>query len=191
MSSGRTSTDNCDITSKHPELIWSSTAATPLDYCHMDSPFLTQVKGMGSYTVPKIDIQVGASFQSNPGPGLQATFNATNAVVSPSLNRVLSGNAANVQVNLLPSNAVLSNFVTTPLTTASASAYYGDRVNQFDFRVGKIFRFGSRRASANLDIYNMFNSSAVLTESVAYATYRTPQIVIIPRFVKVSMQLDF
>ena len=37
----------------------------------------------------------------------------------------------------------------------------------------------------------MTNSSAVLTESVAYATYRTPQIVIIPRFVKVSMQLDF
>jgi len=35
------------------------------------------------------------------------------------------------------------------------------------------------------------NSSAVLTESTAYGTYRVPQIVMVGRFLKISAQLDF
>jgi hypothetical protein len=76
-------------------------------------------------------------------------------------------------------------------TAASAGALYGDRVNQVDLRVGKIFRFGPRRAAVNLDVYNALNSSAVLTESTAYGTFRVPQIVMVGRFLKVGAQLDF
>jgi len=136
--------------------------------------FLTSVKALSSYTLPKINIQVGGSFQSNPGPEVVANYNASNANVTPSLGRALSGGSANVQVNLV-----------SPGTT------YGDRVNQFDLRVGKVFRFGERRAAVNLDVYNVLNSSAVLTESQAYGTFRVPQIVIVGRFVKVSTQVDF
>jgi hypothetical protein len=68
---------------------------------------------------------------------------------------------------------------------------YGDRVNQVDMRVGKIFRFGPRRASVNFDMFNLLNSSAVLGESQAYGTFRLPQLVMMGRFVKVSAQLDF
>jgi hypothetical protein len=35
------------------------------------------------------------------------------------------------------------------------------------------------------------NSSAVLTESTAYGTFRVPQIVMVGRFVKIGMQVDF
>ena len=73
----------------------------------------------------------------------------------------------------------------------AAGARYGDRVNQVDLRVGKILRFGQRRTAVNLDVYNVLNSSAVLTESTAYGTFRVPQIVMVGRFVKVSAQLDF
>jgi hypothetical protein len=52
-------------------------------------------------------------------------------------------------------------------------------------------RFGPRRAALNLDVYNLLNSSAVLTESTAYATFRVPQIVMVGRFFKISAQLDF
>jgi len=89
-------------------------------------------------------------------------------------------------VNLFGSNALAA----TP-TTASAGALYGDRVNQLDLRVGKILRFGQRRTALNLDLYNAFNSNAVLTESTAYGTYRVPQIVMVGRFLKISAQLDF
>jgi hypothetical protein len=172
--------------SKLPELVSTATTALPLEYCHMNSLFLTQVKGLGSYTIPKVDIQLGGSFQSNPGPLVQATFNAPAALAAPSLGRPLSGNAPNAQVNLLPSNALAA----TP-TAASAGALYGDRVNQVDLRVGRIFRFGQRRTAVNLDVYNALNSSAVLTESAAYGTFRAPQIVMVGRFVKISAQVDF
>jgi hypothetical protein len=144
------------------------------------------LKALGSYTIPKWDIQLGGSLQSNPGPLVQATYNAPTALVAQSLGRPLSGSAQNAQVNLLRSNALAA----AP-ATASAGVRYGDRVNQVDLRIGKILRFGQARTVVNLDIYNVLNSSAVLTESTAYGTFRVPQIVIVGRFVKVSAQLDF
>jgi carboxypeptidase family protein len=186
VGTGRTSTDNCEIVPRLPELISTATTALPQGYCHIDSKFLTSVKGVGSYTFPKVDIQLGAGFQSNPGPLVQATYNAPTALAAQSLGRPLSGNAANAQVNLFASNAL----GVTP-TTATAGALYGDRVNQLDLRVGKIFRFSQRRTAVNLDVYNALNSSAVLTESTAYGTYRVPQIVMVGRFLKISAQLDF
>jgi hypothetical protein len=74
---------------------------------------------------------------------------------------------------------------------AAGADLYGDRVNQVDLRIGKIVRFGERRASLNFDVYNVLNSSAVLIESTAYRTFRAPQFVMTPRFVKISAQLDF
>ena len=40
-------------------------------------------------------------------------------------------------------------------------------------------------------LYNVLNPSAVLIESTAYRTFRAPQFVMTPRFVKISAQLDF
>jgi hypothetical protein len=129
---------------------------------------------------------ISGAFQSNPGPLAQATYIAPNALAAASLGRPLSGGAGNVQVNLLKSNALAE----TP-GTATAGDLYGDRVNQVDLRIGKIVRFGERRASLNFDVYNVLNSSAVLIESTAYRTFRAPQFVMTPRFVKISAQLDF
>ena len=38
---------------------------------------------------------------------------------------------------------------------------YGDRLNQVDFRVSKILRFGERRANVGVDLFNLFNTNAV------------------------------
>ena len=68
-------------------------------YCHVDTAFLTQVKFLGTYLVPKVDVQIAAAFRSLPGPNILANYVATNAEVQPSLGRPLSGGAANVTVN--------------------------------------------------------------------------------------------
>ena len=70
-------------------------------FCHVDSNFLTQVKFLGTYMVPKVDVQIAATFRSLPGPNILANYIATNAVVQPSLGRPLSGGAANATVNLV------------------------------------------------------------------------------------------
>jgi hypothetical protein len=68
---------------------------------------------------------------------------------------------------------------------------YGDRVNQFDLRIGKTIRFAGRRAAVNLDIYNLLNANPVMQENGAYAVWRTPQRIMDARLFKISGQLDF
>ena len=44
-------------------------------------------------------------------------------------------------------------------------AQYGDRLNQIDFRVTKIFRMAKGSIfEASVDVYNLFNSDAILTQ---------------------------
>ncbi|PYR30934.1 MAG: hypothetical protein DMF92_07070, partial [Acidobacteria bacterium] len=177
--------DNCDIVAKLPELISTNTSATPLSYCHVDTAFLTQVKGLGTYTIPKIGVQVSGSFQSVPGPLVAANFNAPNALVAPSLGRSLSGGSPNVTVNLI------KQYVITPSPLYAVGAVYGERMNQLDLRVGKLLKIGQTRSVISLDIYNALNSNAVLTESNAYAIFRQPQVILLARFAKISLQFDF
>jgi len=70
-----------------------------------------------------------------------------------------------------------------------------DRVNQVDFRVAKIVRLGRSRATIGVDIFNAFNSSAVLSRLQTYSPTSTawlrPTGVIDARFAKISGQLDF
>ena len=91
-------------------------------------------------------MQLSATFQSKPGPVLEANYAAPNAAVAPSLGRNLSGNAANVTVNLVEPGTLR-----------------GNRINQLDFRVAKSLRFGGLRTLIAVDLYNALNSSAVLT----------------------------
>ena len=88
-----------DSARKLPET-QSQLGAPYLPSGHAD--FLTQVKFFGSYTVPKVDVQVSGAFQSIPGPQLAANQVIANAPVKPSLGRDLIGGAANVTVNLVP-----------------------------------------------------------------------------------------
>jgi hypothetical protein len=168
VSTGRTLTDSCEIRNVLPE-------ADPTNpYCHVQGAFLTQAKFFGTYTIPRIDVQLAATFQSFPGPEIAANYNAPNSVVIPSLGRPLSGGAANVTVNLVEPGSM-----------------YGERTNQLDFRVAKTLRAGRTRTTLNLDIFNALNSSAVQTQNNNFAVWQTPTSIIMARFVRISAQFDF
>jgi hypothetical protein len=78
------------------------------------------------------------------------------------------------------------------VNTIEPGIMYGDRLNQVDLRLGKLFRFGGRRASVNFDLFNVFNANAVLTENFAYGpVWRQPLSILNPRLAKISANVDF
>ena len=71
---------------------------------------------------------------------------------------------------------------------------WGDRVNVIDLRLAKILRFGRTRTNVGVDVYNLFNSSAVLNYNQSYnpvGTWLVPTTVVAGRFAKISATLDF
>jgi hypothetical protein len=170
FSTGRTSTDNCQVLKNAPDL-----NPVGLPYCHQDTNLMgqTQVKLLGTYMVPKADVNFAATFQSVPGPSILANYLATNSVIQ-GLGRPLSGGAANVTVNLVQPGTL-----------------YGERANQLDLRFSRAITFGSRRLSGNFDIYNAMNVSTVIQENGNYATWRVPLRIIDGRLYKLSVQFDF
>ena len=99
-STGRTTTDSCAIREKLPE------TAMLNPFCDASTPWLTQIKFVASYSVPRIDVRFSGTLQNLPGPALSATYVASNALVAPSLGRPLSGGAANATVNLIAPGSV-------------------------------------------------------------------------------------
>jgi hypothetical protein len=167
VSTGRATTDNCEIV--------ANAGGNPSQRnCRVQAAFLTQVKLLGTYQIPVIALNLAATLQSTPGAVVAANRIYANAEVQPSLGRPLSAGAANVTIDLL-----------------NPGDMYQDRINQFDVRVGRSFRFGARRASVNLDLYNALNGNPVIQQNNNYAVWQTPQRIMDARLVKISGQLDF
>ena len=113
--------------------------------CAVTEPWITAVRGLASYTVPKVDVLVSGTFRSlrttipflqannsaTNGASLNANYNVPNTVVQTLLGRLPSGSNANG---------------TTIVNLVEPAQVYGERVTQIDMRFAKIFRFGGRRS---------------------------------------------
>jgi hypothetical protein len=182
LSTGRLSLDNCEVVSKLPETLLSAqnldsvttNVWLPASYCRQESPFLTQFKALGSYTVPKVDALVSASLQSVPGDQTLANYNLPTAVAARTLGRPLSGAAANMTLQLLEPGTM-----------------YGERINQLDLRFGKVLRFGRTRTTVSLDVYNATNSNTALSVNPNFAAFLRPTSILVPRMFKISGQFGF
>jgi hypothetical protein len=139
------------------------------------------VKFLGSYTVPKVDVQIGASYQSIPGIEYAAVYSAPNSDLSRS--------PASGGLGRLPTNGVATG--STSVNLLQPGSLYGDRFNQIDLRLGKILRLGHTRSNLSLDIFNLFNSAVISQASPVYVTWLAPQAVVAPRLLKVSWTFDF
>jgi hypothetical protein len=187
MSTGRAVTDNCEIAAKIPEVLLatgnrvvalpltSTNVWTPQQFCRQTGAFLTQVKFLGSYRIPRVGVLVSGTLQSLPGPPLQANYNAPNALVRQALGRDLSAGA---NQNL-------------PFNIAEPGQLYGERANQLDVRIAKIVRFGRSQSNVGLDIYNVLNTNAPLTLNNAFGAWQRPTEILLARFVKLNLTFDF
>src|SRR4029077_4426710 len=69
---------------------------------------------------------------------------------------------------------------------------YGDRFTQVDVKFSKGFRVSTARLQAFLDVYNLFNTSAILTQNNTFgAAWQTPTLILQGRLFKIGAQFDF
>ncbi|HET9194836.1 MAG TPA: carboxypeptidase regulatory-like domain-containing protein, partial [Vicinamibacterales bacterium] len=160
---GRQVTDDCDIMNAAPEIaqvLFNPSrvfvfGTRPLERCKQNNGWRTSVQGLAAYTVPRIDVQVSATFQNLPG--VQLAANANIFPNSTTLGRGFSGGPFRV-INIV-----------------NAGEVFVERLNQIDLRFSKIFRFTGTRTNINFDFYNVTNSNSVIGENAAYGpAWRNP-----------------
>jgi hypothetical protein len=160
---------------------FSSSPSASAQFCHVETPFLTQVKLLGSYVLP-LDISVAATYQNLPGPNILANATYTSAQIASSLGRQLSS-ASTATINIV-----------------APSVLYGERMHQLDLRLTKIMHVNRGRFQAMVDLYNALNANPVLVLNNTYgatagatagAAWQVPQGILPGRIIKFGVQANF
>ena len=178
LSTGQTSNDFCGPFDASPESLSrrgdlvSGANLIAREYCDSSSAWLTQIKLLGSFTLPG-DVQVAATLQSAPGPERQALVTVTPGEIAAALGRP-SASGLPVTINAL-----------------EPGSNYGERFNQFDLRFTKIVPMNVASLRLMMDIYNVFNENSVFAESYAQGNYLSPLGFMPPRLLRFAAQIDF
>ncbi len=151
--------------------------------CHLETPYLTQVKFGASYTLP-YGIGVAGTVQSFQGPAIVANATFTSAQIQPSLGRPLA-NSPTAAVNLLSGGAA----------AVVGAKYYGEQLTQVDMRFWKVLNVGAARIRAMVDAYNLMNIDTVTivnnTDGTTGSSWQLPTGISLARLIKLGVQLDF
>lgn len=164
LNGGRAETDSCFIVDSPSQR-----------FCRVAPPFLNQFKLTGVFPLPW-NLQASAALQSIPGPMIQASYVATNAEIRPSLGRNLAaGVNGNVTIDLI-----------------EPGTQYGDRANNVDVRFARRFQLPYGRVMASMDVFNILNSSDILTINTRYPDpWLRPTNILVGRWLKFGLQFDF
>ena len=185
LSTGHQLLDNCAVVARVPEALFQSTdmfvpaAWQQQSTCRVEYPWLTHVKFLTAYMIPKAEVQIGATLQSIPGfERWGANWQVPNSVIGAVIGRPVPGAG--------PGNSGI-----TTINVVEPGRIYGDRLNQLDVRFGKILRLARTRSMVSADIFNVTNSSVVTNESRNLTTWQQPLSVIGARLLRLSWQFDF
>ncbi len=159
--------------------------------CNIAEPWLTSVRGLASYTVPKVDVLVSAIFRSqeNAQPG--------GAVATNGASRAGTFRMTAAQFQTATGQALRTGLATQDVNIVMPGALYGERINNVDMRFAKVVRFGNKRANVGVDLYNLFNVNTPTAYESVYdplsngARWMQPTAVLLSRFARVNVQLDF
>lgn len=166
MNWGRTKTAACFVVD----------SPQALRFCEVKPPFQPNATFSGFVPLPWGGFVVAATYRNFPGAQITATQQYSNAEIRPSLNRNLaSGANGTVNVELIQPGTL-----------------YGPRQQSLDFRLSKRVRLGTRRVTANLDLYNLLNSTGIATVNVTYGpNWQRPTLLQLGRYAKVGVRVDF
>jgi hypothetical protein len=170
--------------------------------CHDADPFQTTLRGLTSYTIPRIDVLVSGTVRSQPEVELIANWNLPNSTTSPAC---VPNPAACVTLQgvlgRLPTGQTATGTQTINLVDNSHRLYSGSRRTQVDMRFAKVVRLGSTRADIGVDLANLLNTNYTTTWDNTYqysignsangGTWNNPTAIYAPRFVRLNFTVNF
>jgi hypothetical protein len=189
-STGRAVVNTCAVATKYNNVGIANVESGPDPRgCNNIDPFQTTLRGLASYTIPKIDVLVSATVRSQPGLQLTANWSAIpNSVIQQALGH-------------LPFGATATGTTTINNLIDNSNKEWADRRNQVDMRFAKVLRFGHTRSDIGLDLFNLFNANYPTAYNTTYvynadntprpAGWATPTSVYTPRFVRINYTIDF
>jgi hypothetical protein len=187
--------NTCALTTALPELLVVAAVSQRLDSCAITEPFQTSLRGLASYTIPKVDVLISANVRSVPNANIGMGANSATNGASRNANIALPNTVVQQTLGRLPAGGLATG--TTTVNMLMTGQVYGDRITQVDMRFAKVIRFGARRADVGVDLYNVFNTSDAFgfVETYDYATngatYLRPNAIVAPRFVRFNITVNF
>jgi hypothetical protein len=161
--------------------------------CNDVEPWQTTVRGLASYTVPKIDVLVSTVVRSQPAALLAATANTTAQWQVP--NAVIIAALGHSHPSLTPTGTTV-----VPLGHNDRRIYADERRTQVDMRFAKIVRFGRARTDIGVDLFNLLNANYATGFNTTYGPtdttprpsgWGTPSSLVNPRFVRLNFTVNF
>jgi hypothetical protein len=185
---GRGKVDTCEVTTLYNNVVGATLTGPNPRGCNNVEPWQTTLRGLITYTVPKIDVLVSTVLRSQPASAITANWQVPNSVIAATLGH-------------LPVGALPTGTTTIVLTDNEHRVYADERRTQVDMRFAKIVRFGRTRTDIGVDINNLFNTSYAtgFNQTYVYNTdnaprpsgWATPTSLAFPRFVRFNFTVNF
>jgi hypothetical protein len=152
--------------------------------CRSFDPWETTIRGLGSYTIPKVDVVVSATVRSQAPLQLTANWQVPNTTIQA----LLGGT--------LPPGLLATGNSTINLIDSEHRIYADNRRTQVDMRFAKVLRFGRTRTDVGVDLWNVFNTNYATGyqgtfTTAADSTWGRPNAIYPPRFVRLNFTVNF
>jgi hypothetical protein len=179
---GRRVDDRCHVVVNYNNAVAGTPTGPNPRNCRDTDPWETTVRGLGSYTIPKIDVLVSATLRSQPPLAVGAQWQVPNAVIRDVL-------------GFLPPGLLATGNTNIDLIDSDHRLFGEGRRTQVDMRFAKVLRFGRTRTDVGVDLWNLFNTNYATgyedTFTVGSDTFMTPESIYPPRFVRLNFTVNF
>jgi hypothetical protein len=171
--------------------------------CRAVDPVETTLRGLASYTIPKVDIQVSATLRSQP----PRIFTTTNPTIFVGIQPLTNPSDANYNVpntvvqgllGRLPPGGVANGTTLITLVDNENKIIADNRRTQVDMRFAKIIRLSGRRLDVGVDLQNLLNTNYATVYESQYdytapngGTWLNPTTILGPRFVRLNLTFNF